>query len=156
MTLDPTARKANFRDSIKKYLVDSLNRSSGIELTFDKMLTAPTLQGTSVDRWVSVVFGPVERKSMSTAYLELYCCTRKDPEGFRLSQLVDTVVGYLTDPDMTDTMKRITLYRSYPSQPWESIGSIVFQEILESDEMVYEDMTKFVILTVTCRWGSRI
>ena len=66
MTIDATAREANVRDSIKKYFVDNLYSKEGIQLTFDKTLSTPTIQGTAVDRWVTVVFGEMNLDALST------------------------------------------------------------------------------------------
>lgn len=45
MALDPTARLANVKDSIKKYFVDNIARTSGKKLTFDKALSVSRIQG---------------------------------------------------------------------------------------------------------------
>jgi len=159
MALDPTAREANFRDSMKKYLVDSLVTASGIYLSFDKSLATPKIQGHTVNRWVSVRFGTLSRQVVSDAIVELRCCTREDNEGFKLAQLTDTVMGYLTpDPSTTpDGIKRITFYRSYASPtPWTNIGGLIVFDIIESPEMDAEDETKYKVLTARIRFVSKI
>lgn len=156
MALDPTAREANVRDSIKKYFVDSL--SSQYHLMFDKGMSSPNVQGTpsQVDRWISINFGMMDRGTLSEHYLTIYCCTRKDNEGFKLAQLSDTVMGYLSDDTATHGMRTITLYRSYEAQAWVTIGGLVVQEVLESQQFVTDDETKYKILNVRLRWGSKI
>lgn len=154
MALDPTAREANFRDSIKKYFVDSLVTAEGLNLSFDRSLATPILRNKSTDKWVVINWGDMHRDDMSTATLEIFCCTREDNEGFKLAQLVDTVMGYLTVSTGGDSTLRITFYRSYPSQAWTNIGGIVVQEVYESAQLMAEDDTKYKILTVVCRFAS--
>jgi hypothetical protein len=156
MALDPTAREANIRDSIKKYFVDSMHPQ--YHLMFDKGLRTPNVQGTpsGVDRWISVNFGSMDRGDLSEHFLTIFCCTRKDNEGFKLAQLSDTVLGYLSDDVATHGMKQIDFYRSYQDQAWSKIGGILVQEVLESQQFQADDETKFKILTARLRWSSKI
>ena len=156
MALDPTAREANYRDSMKKYIVDNIKVTEQINLSFDKTINAPVLTSKNLRRWVVVNFGTLHRDHLSSAILDVYCCTRQDNEGFRLAQLTDIVVGYLTD-NTGDGMKRITLYRSYPPPTaWDVIGGIVVQDIHESSKLLAEDETKYKLLTVLLRFASKI
>ena len=159
MALDSTARESNVRDSIKKYFVDNLHTTEGIHVSFDRFVDAAELLNTSppnITRWVTVVFGAMERDVMGSIFLDVYCCTRQDAEGFRLAQLCDTVLGYLTDEDTTDTMKRIPLYRSRASGPWSKIGDLLVHEIIESQEMVAPDKSKYKLITVVLRWSAKV
>lgn len=156
MALDPTAREANVRDSVKKYFVDSLHPQ--YYLMFDKGMRTPNVQGTpsEVDRWVSINFGMMDRGDLSEHYLTIYCCTRKDNEGFKLAQLCDTVLGILSDDTATHGMRKIDLYRSYQDQAWSLIGGILVQEVLESQQFVADDETKYKTLTARLRWSAKI
>lgn len=156
MALDPTAREANFKDSIKKYLVDNLKDIEDITLSFDKSMSYPNLQGVVIDRWVNVRFGPLDRATMSSGIVEFFCGTREDNEGYKLSQLVDRVYGYLTDENASHGMKSIPFYRSYRDQAWDLIGGILIQEIRESSVLEAPDESKYKILTVTCRFASKL
>lgn len=158
MALEPTARESNFRDSIKKYFVDSIKTTEGIPLSFDQTLKKPNLRNKNVMRWVILAFRDMYRDDLSQAMIDIYCCTRRDNEGFKLAQLTDVVIGYLTDAsDAGDGIKRITFYRSYvPPTPWVSIGGIVVQDIAESGQLTAEDETKYKIITVTFRFASKI
>lgn len=158
MALDPTAREANYKDSMKKYLVDSLVTIEGLKVTFDPRMYIPETfkaSNPNVKKWVSVKFSNMYRDDMSDAMLELRACTRQDNEGFILSQLCDNIIGYLTTTE-GDGIKRITFYRSYPSQAWEVIGGIVVQDVMESRELEAEDDTLYKIITVTLRFASKI
>lgn len=155
MSLDPTAREANFRDSIKKYLVDNIYTVEGIPLSFDKSLAAPNIRGREVDKWVVVHWGFFDRTDFSSYTINIYCCTRKDNEGFKLAQLVDTVVGYLSEDDVnaTNQLKTITLYQS---QTWTNIGGMIVQDVNESGEIEAEDGTKYKLITPRFRWATKI
>lgn len=157
MALDSTAREANFKDSMKKYLVDNLWTVEQIPLSFDASLANPlTPNNAELRKWVNVRFADLYRDDMSLARLELRCCTRGDNEGFTLAQLCDKVIGYLTTTD-DDGIKRITFYKSYPSPTaWENIGGIVIQDIYEGGVLTADDGTMFKILYVTCRFASKI
>jgi hypothetical protein len=157
MSLDPTARESNIRDSIKKYFVDNLYSTEGIDLTFDKSLsTPPVTQGISVNRWVSVKFGQMSFDSFSEVYLDIACCTRQDAEGYRLAQLRDTVMGYLTDTSPSDGMRRIPFYRSRATGAWTLLGALLVQNVSESMQMELEDETKYKVLTVRLRFASKV
>ena len=156
MALDPTARKANVKDSLKKFFIDTVKTGEGIAVTFDKGLGIPKIQGTEAERWVSVNLGPIDPKHLSRLDLRVFCCTRRDAEGFKLAQLRDTIMGHLTDITITDGMKRIPFYRSSATQAWELLGAFVVQNIEEAGEGEAEDETKFVLLVATLRWASKV
>lgn len=158
MSLDPTARMTNVTDSIKKYFVDNLETTEGIALSFDRQVMDPAIHETrSVTRWIAINMGPIERGDMGSVVVELWCATREDPEYFRLEQLCDTVMGYLVDETKTDTMRRITFYRSRQGGSWtELTGALLVWKIVESDRQEGPDQTKFKLLTVTIRWTSKI
>jgi hypothetical protein len=154
MSLDSTARESNVRDSLIKFFVDNLKTQEGVSLSFDKSLSAPKIQGNDVDRWVMVDFGPMDRATVSEHYFDLYCCTRKDPQGFRLAQLGDSVMGYLTDTTQTDGIKRIPFYKSKESGAWDLLGSLLVTEVREGKEFDAPDGTKVKILSVLIKWAA--
>lgn len=156
MALNAVDREANIRDSIKKFCIDNIETTSGIKVTFDKALSVPNIQGKDVTRWVSVHIGDISPGIMTDIVLNLYCCTRQDNEGFRLSQVCDTVVGYFSgDPDGSDGTKRIDLYQSNVS-PWVKLGGMVVQDIRKSADLFAEDETKFKVVTVRIRTASKV
>ena len=157
MALDPTARESNFRDSIIKFFVDNIETAS-IPVVFDKGLAQPVIQGQpiTIDKWVNVNFGDMDVGTLSYAIVDVVCSSRKDDEGFKLAQLRDTVMGYLTDTTTTDGMKRIPLYRSYASQAWELIGALLIVEVIESQQFVAKDETKFKTMSLDLRWSAKI
>lgn len=154
MTLDATAREANLKDSVKKYIIDNLG--SYCPITFDRSLEAPRLQGRAVTKWISVLFGYINREYMSEAMIDIYCATRQDNEGFKNAQLCDNVMGVLTDTTYPHGMAMIPFYQSHPTDPWTLIGGILVQDVRESRVMTTEDETKYKILTARLRFASKI
>jgi len=152
MALDATAREANIWDSIKKYFVDNLTYA----LTFDKALSAPAIQGKTVDRWVSFALDDMIIGDMSIIQLSIYCCTRQDNEWFKLSQVRDTVYELLIDTTQTDTMRRIVFYQSHPIDAWTVIGALMIDEITESPRMEAEEETKFKVMHIRLRTASKV
>jgi hypothetical protein len=157
MALHSTSRLSNIKDSLKKYFVESLEQTEGLQVVFDKNVeNIPTVQGTPVDRWVVVIMGTPDINSpLASANVKVICCSQKDSEGFKLAQTRDAVVGYLTDPDKSDGMRRIPLYKSYKDSPWELLGGMVVQEILETDSGEIANGIKVHIMNVRLRWGAR-
>jgi hypothetical protein len=157
MALDPTARTTNVKDSIQKYFVDNVKRISNIPLTFDRSLSAPILQGTdAANRWVGVTLDHLELETLSSQLLSIFCCARRDKEGFIMAQVVDTVMGYLTDTTQTDGFARIPFYRSYETQPWTLLGALLVTDPSISGELEAPDDTKYRIITVRLRFASKI
>lgn len=155
MALDATARRANIKDSIKKWAVDDIETSER-PVTFDKWLSTPDIAGGEAKKWVSFNLGAVERDMLSEIMLDIICCTRADAEGFKLAQLTDNIMAELTDTTKTDGMKRIPFYRSYSDQAWELLGSILVQDVKESNEMEGPDGTKYIIFSCRLRTASKI
>lgn len=154
--LDSTARESNIRDSIKKYFVDNINRTEKLELLFDKFLTTPKIQGIEADKWVAVMIGDIILDTLSDVTIEIYCCTKKDSEGFKLAQVRDKVMSYLIDTDQTDCAARITLYRSSATEVWTSVGSLIVRVDSESRQMDAEDNSKFKVITARLIWAAKV
>lgn len=154
MALDHTAKLANIKYSLKKFFVDNIARTEDKRLTFDKALSIPKIQGQSpTDEWVSVKLDDLIPEVLSIQYLSIYCCTRKDSEGYKLSLLRDTVFNYLSDTTMTDGFKRIPFYRSDTKA---LIGTFLVTQVLESAELEGPDETKYRVLTCTLKFASKV
>lgn len=158
MALDPTARETNVTDSLKKYFVDNLETAEGILLVFDKQVVDPAIHRmVEITRWVAIHIGAMQRSELSQIDVELWCATRQDSEYFRLAQLCDTVMGYLTDTTQTDTMRRIPFYRSRQGGRWTALGgSLLVWRIVEGERAEGPDDTKFKLITATIRWPSKV
>jgi len=156
MVLHATARESNVRDSVKKFFVDNIETTEGIPVTFDKALIYPDLTDKTVEKWVNVNFGSMIFGTYSDINLEVHVCTRKDNEGFKLAQLKDKVLGYLSDATTTDGYKRIPFYQSHPTDVWVSLGAFLVIDVIESAQLNADDETKYKTLDVLLRTASII
>lgn len=152
MPIHSTASELNFRKSVKKYLVDNL---SPVPVTFDKGLKDPVLGGRSTKKWLSVLFGDIERGYLTEAWVQVYVLTRQDAEGDEQAGLSDSVLAVLSDRDQTDGFRRIPLYDA-SLDPWSEVGSIIVQEVLEGGSFVLADETKVKEISARLRWGSKV
>ena len=148
--LDSTAQKANFYFSLKKYIIDNLNRIEGIEVIFDRFLP-PT---SSISKWLFVMAGKLDRDTLSTYEFEIYCVTRQDYEGDLLAELSDKVMSYFAgDLTKTDGLQRIPFYDAATKV---QNGSMIIMDYKESDLNEAPDQSKFLILTITAKMASKI
>lgn len=153
--IDATAKQVNVESSLKKFFVDGLHTTEGIELVFDRSLSDPPIvDNQAVTKWVTVSFGNSEYDDLSFLTFDLFCCTRKDPEGYKLAQLRDLVMGYLTDADGTVTNMRVVPF--YDATSWVVIGGIVISQIQETGNIVAVDGSKYKIITCTCHFASKV
>lgn len=154
MSLDATAREANFIDSLKKFCVDNLYTTAGIEITFDTTLTIPKVAGSkNVVKWIAIGIGPILTGTICECLVRFYCCSKNDKEGFVLAQLRDNLMTYLTDSTANDGTRRIPLYQS---QNWTQVGSIIIYPGNESERFTLEDLTKVKIVEATLKWGAKL
>ena len=158
MSVDPSASEFFFRSSIKKYFIDTFTTLEGVTVLFDKTILYENIRDKTVTQWLVVNFGQFNRDYLSSNILEINCCTRKDTEGVKLSKLTDIVVGHLTDANMTDATKRITLYNSTDSDPsnWTEVGGMMVTHIREGIQQLTPDATKVKSIDIVLRWGSVI
>ena len=150
-----TGRESYVRDSIKKYFVDALKTVEGIEVSFDKTLTNPKVQGIEIDRWYSINIGELRLGTVAEIDVSIFCCTKKDSEGVKLAKLRDIVLGYLVDLNQTDCTARIPLYMSSATEEWLCVGTMLVFIQSESPQMEGADKTKFKVIVLTLKWGSR-
>jgi len=156
--LPETAKRANLQGSLKRFFKDNLQEGQNIHVSFDKLLTTPTVGGEKLVEWVGVKIGENDLDLMATQIIEVFCCTREDYEGYRLSRLRDQVLGLLTNAGgSTDTICRIPLYAVAESvADWERVGAFMVAEINESEEMEAPDLTKFITLSLRLRYASGV
>jgi hypothetical protein len=148
--LDSTAQKSNFFYSLKKYIIDNLYTIEHIEVIFDKFL--PPEKG--VDQWLFVIQKPLDRNTVSVYEFDIYCVTRQDYEGDRLTALVDKVAGYfLYDSTKTDTLIRVPFYNATTGN---ASGSMIITDCVESESADAPDQSKFLILSITAKMASII
>jgi hypothetical protein len=160
MSIYPTDKEVNFRQSIKKYFVDNVYTTYGVKLLFNSMgddVADPNLINHTVDRWVSIVFGDYSNwNKMIRRYIEIYTCTRGDPEKYELAQLNDIIINLLNEHTITDGMKRIPFYNcvSEDSSTWVEIGKMLVQRYTMSKDYDLQDGTNLVRFNVLLRWGT--
>lgn len=156
MALDGTLKESNVRDSIKKFFVDNIETIEGVPITFDTGLSTPAMQELSVLEWVAIQFGSFDLDNLASVFLEIYCCTKQDPEYSRLALLRDKVMGYLVDTSQTDCLKRIDLYQSHPSSAWTRLTSMIVLLDPEGPQLTAPDGTKFKVINARLKWGGAI
>ena len=156
MALHATARETNFRDSVRKYLYDNLKTVEGLSLFFRQNFVTVNLREVQTEKWVVGTFGSIRLGVMSEGLLELRPCTRNDASLFKLAQLTDKIVGYLT-PGSGDGITRIPFYQSAEDpDDWVLIGGIVVQDVYVSGDMKAEDDTNFRVIHVQLRFASKL
>lgn len=149
MELDSTAKKRNFIFSIKKFIVEEIYDSNGILPIFDEFLPPEE----STNEWIFVDFGPLDLQVMSVFSFDIFCVTRRDYEGDRLSELIDIVSGVFYDNTTTDGLKRVPFYDAVTHI---QNGSMVITGCEEGKGgMETPDKSKFSILTITARMASK-
>ena len=151
MTLDATAKESNLKSSLTKYFVDTLETAGGYHLMFDTGLSTPDLSRKKVDRWFVVAIGDSQVSGLSSVNLDIFCCTRRDPEGVSLSAMSDVAFDAVTDTAQPDGRRRIVLYDNLSS----SVGALLVQKIIKSKEMEGPEGTKFKILTCNLQWVAK-
>ena len=157
MALDATARETNFRDSVRKYLYDNLKAVEGYPLYFRQDFTTLDVRtNKTVEKWIVARFGDLELGHMSEGLVEIRPCTRNDESRFKLIQMTDKIVGYLT-PGSGDGTQRITFYQSAEAAvDWVEIGGIMIHNIHVSADMTAEDGTNFKVITAVLRFASKV
>lgn len=152
MTVDASAKRANIRMSVKKYLDDTLVTAAAIPLFFDKGFAFSDTD--EMTEWISVIFRKMSRTGLSDFYVDVVCATRGDAEGDRLSELSDIAFNVLTDSTMPDGKRRIDLY-DVEQTPWVTFGTLLIADVMDSDEMPAADNTKYLMLTCRMRWVAK-
>ena len=108
--LDPTLQESCYKYSIRKYFQDNLETSLGKYVYFDVEYTIPKVSGVELTNWFVFHFGTINLDYLSTAMLQVYLFSRKDPGNFLLSILRDSLLGVLFDENATDGLKKIPFY----------------------------------------------
>lgn len=157
MALDATARETNFRDSVKEYFYTYFKNTLGYPLFFRQGFTTVNIrESMTIEKWIVVTFGDFLLDIMTEALVEIRPCTRNDPSFFKLAQMSDNIVGYLT-PSSGDGITRIPFYQSTAVRDdWVSIGGILVHDIHISSDLVAEDGTNFKVITVRMRFASKL
>jgi hypothetical protein len=153
--MNPLAKEENVKNSLKKYFVDAF----GEYVTFDVSLAAPDIRSlgpNAVKQWYNVHFGQFGRGVLAEYVFDVYCLSKQDAEGKKLSQKTDELMALLVDSTKTDGMRRIPLY-DVNITPWSQIGSMVVESVNDmAPFFIQEDETKVKIFNVRLRWGAAL
>ncbi len=142
--LDPTAKRANFVFSMKKFLIENLYDVKHIQLVFDSFLTPDD----TITRWLFIMFNPIDRDTVSNFSMDVFCVSREDFESDDLNDLTDTVIGSFVDSTQLDGRKRIPVYDK-PNQT-VPIGYLLTNDCLEGPVMLADqDKSKYMRITIS-------
>lgn len=153
--MNPTISEVNIKTSIKKGFRDYFeNREEApIPIMFDKTVGEPYVAGrkgdeSTVHEWITVNFIDKLLDDVSIQVVEIYICSRQDPDGLRIEEMVDDVNAFLFPEN-----KHFTL-PFYNVETEEVIGTIFFHKRKYTDSGIQlgADGTKFCLMTVPFRW----
>jgi len=151
--LDATVRESNVWDSVRKFFVDNIAKGSAIPLGFDKGISPPKVSGNNqVEKWVNVESGQITSDTVSEYYFRVICCTRKDNAGFKLTQLRDTVMGYLK-PSGAEGV--IQLYQTREGGAPTLVGGMLVDVGSESEKLEASNEVKYKVIPIILRWGAK-
>ena len=151
MALDATVRESNVWDSIRKFFVDNLARGgSAIPVMFDAGISSPKISGNKVvEKWLNVEQGRIESETVSSYEFRVVCCSRNDMEGFKLTQLRDTLMQYLK-PNGEEGIMDL-----YNSQTWTKVAGMIIIVGQESERLNASNEVKFKVIPLTLKWGAK-
>lgn len=152
--LDPTQKESNLLSSIKKHMLDCLVPLS-IPIYFEHLISVPVDDfGEPYKNWCCCVLDGYELETVSTAQLVLILFVREDCEGDDLAVLSDNIRGCFIDAESINGMKLIVLYDT-STVPWSQVGGMLPFVGEASITHIGRDSTKFKVLPVTLKWGSK-
>jgi len=154
--VEPTISEANWWLSIKKHFIDNIQVAHVKNMKFGSGFSQIPDEWT---QWISVSYGRGAVGSrLSSMILNIFPCTRFDPEGDELAKLTDLVIEHITDyakTGQTNSAMSIPFYDT-AINPWAQISAIMFDNIPERGEIIVaEDNTTFRILVTTTNFFSK-
>ncbi|MGD8848000.1 MAG: hypothetical protein PVI54_20935 [Desulfobacteraceae bacterium] len=154
MAMDPTASRNNARMSIKKFLIDNIETAQSKKIFFDFGYSLPNEENKDLTQWFSVKIGAMKRGGLSDFITEIICATRQDLDGDLLGEMSDIVFDLMTDKDQPDGKRRIDFY-DVSDDPWVSIGTLLVDSVIDSEDMSGPDNTKYQVLTCKIIWVAK-
>ncbi|MFW6121412.1 MAG: hypothetical protein ACOC80_11015 [Petrotogales bacterium] len=149
--MDETVKYSTIYRSVRKHLIDNLYDTEGIDISFDRKIELPYLHNKDLTRWVSVLLKDSVIDQMFEQNVEIYCCTRKDPEGIDRADLVDSVLGvFISDNGNKYT---VPLYES----DFETIVGYAtpFPRVAQNN-IPLEDETMYTLIRVVLQWAAKL
>jgi len=154
--MDQKISRQNLWLSVKKYFTDNIETALGIKCIFGSSFS---MLDTGLDRWVAITKGRASiGMGKSVGVLNIFVCTRRDPEGDALTELLDIIIDNITDTNQEGirSFKSIPFYDTTQS-PWVRVTSIMINPDTnpeESEMMTAEDDTNFVMIAATMEFFS--
>ncbi len=149
MALHPTRKISNFKNSLKKWIIDHKT----FEVFFDISTDIPK-DATDVEllRWVNVILGDQPGTGdLIEQFVRVYLYTHKDYERDALGLLHDEVMDVFTDVD--GSLISFPLYDTV-ALPWIQIGGVAVYESFTSDESEIFSGVKYKFINLMCRWNA--
>ena len=157
--MNPTISEVNLKTSLKKGFRDYFeNRDeNSIPIMFDKTIDDPYVSGRKGDtstasEWITINFVDKHLDDVSIQVVEIFICSRQDPEGLRIEEMVDDVNGFLFPENKHCTLP------FYDVKTEEVIGHIFFHKAKYADSGIQlaVDGTKFCLMTVPFKWVASL
>ena len=163
MAVHATSLLKNVKGSIRKFLSENLITVEKLEVTFDSSFEFqnPEAAGkdiSSAKKWIDFTLLNNDLGQTQAQDVKLTCAARGSDADSELVDLRDTLMNYLTDPGSTNGFKtrRIVFYDVSDEANLVKIGNMMFLNIKQSPVFRLRDNTKFMIITVTVTYDSRI
>lgn len=152
MAISSVTKEVDFKNSIKKYFLDSLETIEGIPLYFEALFEVPLdSHGVKLKQWVVISLGYRELGTVSEQQISIEVFTTSDSEGDDLSALVDIIMNYLIDESAINGLKMIPYYDS----SWTIVGGIIPFIQTTLGRMESEDGVQFKAINLLCKWGGK-
>lgn len=149
--MDNTAQYSTIYRSVRKHLIDNLHTAKSIAVSFDRNIMIPYIYDKDLTRWVSVLLKDGYPDQLFEQDLEIYCCSRKDPEGINRASLIDSVFDVFIDND--GNKLSIPLYES----DFETIVGYALPNMrVAQNNIPLEDETTYTLLRVILRWAAKL
>jgi len=154
MALDPTLSEQCFRNSFKKYFIDTLYTIDGVYIGFETEYKIPKdATGNEVNSWINFHFdGLTPGNAVSVSRVAAYIFSRRDTDGDSLAAPRDKLMNRIIDLDETDGVKRIPLYDS----SWAETGTgILLYTGNESRSERGKDGTLYKFVNIYGRFANK-
>lgn len=153
--ISPVSRQVNIKNSVKKYFLYALEELENLTVFFEELSETPSDDnGDKLLKWVTILFGRGDLGHVSEQQITISAYTRDDSEGYELSVLLDTIMGYILDEDSTNGLATIPFYDT-SVVPWVFAGGMMPFLQPSLGEMEGADGTKLKDINIVCKWGGK-
>ncbi len=157
--MHPTLSEVNLKTSLKKFFRDHFEgrEENPIPIMFDKTIDDPYTAGrkgddSTVKEWITVNFADKFVQDVSHISVEIFICTRQDPDDLRIEEIVDEV-NQLLFPE-----KAHLTIPFYDVKTEIIVGTIFFmkRKYADSGIQLAVDGTKFCLMIVPFKWVASL